>query len=65
MKEGILSNFLGGAVVGLIALAMDYFLLQYLFRTPISIAGGIGIVPVLAYLIVPFLVLQFGRGTNR
>ena len=65
MNDGLLSNFLGGAVIGLIALALDYFLLQHLFRTPISMAGGIGIVPVVIYLIVPFLILQFARGVNR
>jgi hypothetical protein len=53
---------LGGAVIGLIALALDYFLLQHMFRTPISMAGGLGIVPVLIYLIVPFLVLLVGGG---
>jgi hypothetical protein len=61
VKQELLSNFLGGAVIGLIALALDYFFLQHLFRTPISMAGGIGVFPVLIYLIVPFLILLFGR----
>ena len=64
MKQELISNFLGGAVIGLIALALDYFFLQHLFRTPISMAGGIGLFPVLIYLIVPFLILHFGRRHN-
>ena len=47
---------------GLIALAIDYFVLQHIFRTPISMAGGLGIVPVLIYLLVPFLILLVGGG---
>jgi hypothetical protein len=65
VKQDLVGNFLGGAVIGLIALALDYFLLQHLFRTPISMAGGIGIIPVLVYFIVPFLILQFARGGTR
>ena len=59
MKEGLLSNFFGGAVIGLIALALDYFLLQHLVRTPISLSGGVGVWVVLIYLLVPFVILQF------
>ena len=59
MKQELLGKFLGGAVIGLFALALDYFLLQHLFRTPVSMAGGVGLWVVLIYLIVPFLILQF------
>ena len=62
MSPRLVGSLLGGAVIGLIALALDYFLLQHMFRTPISMAGGLGIVPVLIYLIVPFLVLLVGGG---
>ena len=65
MKPEIVGTILGAVVVGLIALALDYFLLQHIFRTPISMAGGIGVVPVLIYLIVPFLVLFFSRREGR
>jgi hypothetical protein len=60
MSEKLVGAILGGVVIGLIALALDYFLLQHIFKTPISMAGGIGVVPVLIYLIVPFLVLLVG-----
>jgi len=66
VKPELVGTILGGVVIGLIALALDYFLLQHIFRTPISMAGGIGVVPVLIYLIVPFLVLFFaGRDKAR
>ena len=61
MKAEMVGTILGGAVVGLIALAMDYFFLQHIFRTPVSMAGGVNMIVVLVYLIVPFLVLMFGR----
>jgi hypothetical protein len=60
----MVGTFLGGAVIGLIALAMDYFFLQHMFRTPVSMAGGVNLIVVLVYLIVPFLVLLFGRKHN-
>ena len=65
MKPELVGTILGAVVVGLIALALDYFLLQHIFRTPISMAGGIGVVPVLIYLIVPFLVLLVGGRNVR
>ena len=65
MSEKLVGTILGGVVVGLIALALDYFLLQHIFKTPISMAGSIGVVPVLIYLIVPFLVLFFSRRDGR
>ena len=58
MKADLLYNFLGGAVVGMVALALDYFFLQYFVRTPISIAGGLKFWTVLAYLFVPFVILM-------
>ncbi|MFL6795147.1 MAG: hypothetical protein ACJ8D6_08920 [Sphingomicrobium sp.] len=61
MNREVIANFLGGAVIGVFALALDYFLLQHLFKTPISMAGGVNVVVVLVYLIVPFLVLLFSR----
>jgi hypothetical protein len=64
VNREVIENFSGGAVIGMIALAMDYFLLQHLFRTPVSMAGGINLVVVLVYLIVPFLILVFGRRNN-
>jgi len=60
MRE-VIPIFLGGAVIGLIALAMDYFVLQHMFRTPISMAGGVNVIVVLVYLIAPSLILMFGR----
>ena len=60
----VLGNLLGGALIGMIALALDYFALQHFFRTPVSMVGGIGVVPVLIYLLVPFLILQFTRGNK-
>ena len=59
MKQEWVSNFVGGAVIGLIALALDYFFLQHFFRTPISMSRGISIWAVLIYVLVPFLILQF------
>jgi hypothetical protein len=61
VNRELISNFLGGAVLGMFALALDYFLLQHFFRTPISMAGGVSVLVVLVYLIVPFLILLFGR----
>ena len=58
MREAI-PNFLGGAVIGMIALAMDYFFLQHFFRTPISMTGGVNVIVVLVYLIAPSLILLF------
>ncbi len=65
MNRELIGTLLGGGVVGLIALAMDYFLLQHIFRTPISMAGGINLFVVLIYLAVPFLILFFGRKHDR
>ena len=59
MKQELLSNLLGGALIGMFALALDYFFLQNLFRTPISMSGGITIWVVLIYILVPFLIVQF------
>ena len=61
MNRELAGNFFGGAVIGMFALALDYFLLQHLFRTPISMAGGISVIVVLVYLIVPFVILLVGR----
>ena len=63
--QEVLSNLLGGALVGMLALAMDYFLLQYLFRTPISMGGGVTIWAVLIYILVPFLIVQFASGKKQ
>ena len=60
MKDGMLEKFLGGALIGLVGFALDYFLLQHFVRTPINMAGGVTVVVVLLYLFVPFLILQFG-----
>ena len=65
MNRELIGTLLGGAVVGLIALALDYFLLQHMFRTPVSMAGGVNLFVVLIYLAVPFLVLLFGRKHDR
>ncbi len=62
MSPRVVGTILGGALVGLIALAFDYFFLQHVFKTPISVFGGFGVFPVLIYLIVPFLVLWVGGG---
>jgi hypothetical protein len=59
VKQELLAKFFGGAVIGLFALALDYFLLQHLFRTPVNMAGGVGVWVVLVYVLVPFLILQF------
>ena len=59
MNQELVSKFIGGAVIGMIALALDYFLLQHFVRTPVRISGGIAVWVVLIYLFVPFLVLQF------
>jgi len=57
--QEVLTNLLGGAIIGMIALALDYFLLQSLFRTPVSMAGGVTFWVVLIYILVPFLIVQF------
>ncbi len=62
MSERLVGTILGGVIIGLIALALDYFFLQHVFKTPISVFGGLGVVPVLIYLIVPFLILLVGAG---
>jgi hypothetical protein len=64
MKADLISNFLGGAVIGMIALAMDYLILQHFVMTPISMSGGLGIRVLLVYLFVPFLILMTSGG-NR
>ena len=61
MNRELVENFFGGAILGMFALALDYFLFQHLFRTPISMAGGVNLIVVLVYVIVPFLILLFGR----
>ena len=63
--QEVLTNLLGGAMIGMIALAMDYFFLQYLFKTPISMGGGLTIWAVLIYILVPFLIVQFASGEKR
>ena len=65
MKQGVLANLLGGAILGLFALALDYFFLQYLFRTPISMGGGVTVWAVLIYILVPFLIVQFAGGEKQ
>ena len=62
MKQDILGNLFGGAVIGMFALALDYFFLQNLFRTPVDMAGGITFWVVLIYILVPFLIVQFASG---
>ena len=62
MKQEIVGNLLGGAIIGMFALALDYFFLQYLFRTPVSMGGGITIWAVLIYMLVPSLIVQFASG---
>ena len=59
MKQEIVGNLFGGALIGMIALAMDYFFLQNLVRTPVEMAGGITFWVVLIYILVPFLIVQF------
>jgi hypothetical protein len=49
----------------MIALALDYFFLQNLFRTPISMSGGVTIWVVLIYILVPFLIVQFASGKKQ
>jgi hypothetical protein len=49
----------------MIALAMDYFFLQYLFRTPVSMGGGVTVWAVLIYILVPFLIVQFASGEKK
>ena len=63
--QEILGNLLGGALIGMIALAMDYFFLQYLFGTPISRSGGVTFWVVLIYILVPFLIVQFASGKKQ
>jgi len=60
MKPELVGAILGGVIIGAIALAMDYFFLQHIFGTPIARAGGINVVVVLIYLIVPFVLLLIG-----
>jgi hydrogenase maturation factor len=56
-KTELISNFLGGGLIGMIAMAMDYFFLQHFFMTPISVFG-FHILAVLIYLFVPFFILM-------
>jgi hypothetical protein len=58
--QDLIPKLLAGAIIGAIALALDYFFLQHIFGTPVARAGGINVVVVLIYLIVPFLILLFG-----
>ena len=64
MKQQVLTNLFGGALIGMFALALDYFLLQNLFRTPISMGGGLTVWAVLIYILVPFLIVQFASGNK-
>jgi hypothetical protein len=65
VSERIVGTILGGVIIGLIGLAFDYFFLQHFYKTPISMFGGLGVVPVMIYLIVPFLVLLVsGKGKS-
>ena len=63
--QEVLSNLLGGALVGLFALALDYFFLQYVMGSPIARSGGVTIWVVLIYIIVPFLIVQFASGKKQ
>jgi len=56
MKVDLIGNLLGGAVVGAVALALDYFFLQYFFRTPISMTGGLTMWAVGIYLFVSLVI---------
>ena len=60
MSKEFTQKILAGAILGLFALALDYFALQHFVRTPINMAGGVGVGVVLLYLVLPFLILQFG-----
>ena len=57
MKTELISTVLGGAIIGLIALAMDYFFLQHFFKTPISMGHGFNLFALLIYLFVPSIIL--------
>jgi hypothetical protein len=63
--QEILANLLGGALLGLFALALDYFFLQYVMGSPIRRSGGITIWVVLIYVLVPFLIVQFASGKKQ
>ena len=58
--QDLIPKLLAGAIIGAIALALDYFFLQHIFGTPVARAGGINVVVVLIYLIVPFVLLLIG-----
>ena len=60
--QEILGNLLGGALIGMFALALDYFLLQYVMGSPIARSGGVTFWVVLLYILVPFLIVQFASG---
>jgi hypothetical protein len=60
VSKELSQKILAGVILGLFAMAMDYFVLQHFVRTPVNMAGGLGIGVVLLYLIVPFVILQFG-----
>ena len=63
--QDVLGNLLGGALIGLFALALDYFFLQYVMGSPIARSGGVTIWVVLIYIIVPFLIVQFASGKKQ
>jgi hypothetical protein len=63
--QDVLGNLLGGALMGLFALALDYFFLQYVMGSPIARSGGVTIWVVLIYIIVPFLIVQFASGKKQ
>ncbi len=60
--QEVFGNLLGGALIGLFALALDYFFLQYVMGTPIARSGGVTIWVALLYILVPFLIVQFASG---
>ena len=64
MNRELTQKVIASLVLGLVALALDYFLLRHFVRTPVNMAGGLGVGVILLYLIVPFLILQFGGKRN-
>jgi hypothetical protein len=63
--QDVLGNLLGGALIGLFALALDYFFLQHVMGSPIARSGGVTVWVALIYIIVPFLIVQFASGNKQ
>ena len=63
--QEVLQNLLGGALLGLFALALDYFFLQYVMGSPIARSGGVTFWVVLLYILIPFLIVQFASGKKQ